>query len=384
MNKDYLRSNINEEIERAKYLKSLFPRPIPMELTALADRCRRILDDNISYLLHLKQDLESRPETDDIRDLYRNYRHVYRLTKTIEYYGISALHFQSDDVQFLNRLLFRIQQELNVPFVVPNVACFSNNYYWIECSTNVLFMPIGEAGTVLHLPDIFHELGHATIHHKDNDNTLEEIKNMYQSIADAITSHYQNELNIRIRQTGPDRIPLLINHLHTQWKEHWLDEFFSDLFACYTLGPAYAWAHLHLTTKNTSNVYNLEAYPIPQTHPSDDSRMKLILLGLKILGYNTESDNILRVWNEMSFVTSSAPQHEYQFAYPRSLMERVAHLMYEGMEKSGFTLLTPDKLSELSEDSIRKILNKSWIEYWENSNYIEWEKETIQKLKKSI
>lgn len=106
MNKAYLKSNINEEIERAKYLKGLIPRPIPIELTALADRCRRILDENITYLLHLKEDLAKRPESDDIRVLYRNFRHVYRLTKTIEYFGISALHFQSEDVRFLNQLIF--------------------------------------------------------------------------------------------------------------------------------------------------------------------------------------------------------------------------------------------------------------------------------------
>jgi len=382
MKRTYLEFNIIEEIERSKYLKGLIPRPVPYpELNALADRCRRILDENITYLLHLHNEIDKRPESDDIRDLYRTYRHLYRQRKTIEYYGISALHFQSKDVHFLNRLLFKIQKELNIPFVVPNVACFSNKYYWIECSTNVIFMPIGEAGSILHLSDIFHELGHATIYHKDNDNELEGIKNTYQTIADEITKHYQAELNIRIRQTGPDTIPLIINHLHTQWKEGWLDELFSDLFACYTLGPSFAWAHLHLTAKNAPNVYNLEQYPIPQSHPSDDSRMRILIIGLELMGYNSEAKRIIDFWNNLSFVESSAPIHEYQFAYPKPLMETIARLMLKGMEESGFTLLKPELLSNLDNGSIRKILNDAWIEFLENGNYFDWEKEVIQKLK---
>lgn len=385
MNKTYLKSNVIQEIERAKYLKGLIKRPTPYpELIGLEDRCSRGLDENIGRLEALLKDLDSSSEVGDIRVLYRYFRHLYWNVKRIEYFGIPALHFQNEDVRFLNKLIFKIQQELSLPYIAPSIACFSNKYFWIEGATNVIFIPIGEVSSVLHLPDLFHELGHATICHKDNDPKLEGIKLTYQNIVDNITEYYQKEINIRARQTGPPQIPLMLEHLHSQWKERWIDEFFSDLFACYTIGPAYAWAHLHLTAKRWDDVYHLEQYPIPQSHPSDDSRMQILIMGLKLLGYHSDADDILRIWENMPFVTSSAPVHEYQFAYPRELLENIARLMLEGMRNSGFSILTPNILQNLNDSSVRKNLNDAWREFWNNPDYIEWEKGLLSELKKNI
>lgn len=384
MIKDYLKSHIKEQIERSLYLKSLIPRPIHYpELTGLVDRCSRILDENIKYLRYLLNELEMRDDSDDIRDLYRSFRVAYRNIETIEYFGIPALHFQSDDVKFLNKLIFTIQNEINLPFVAPSVACFSNRYYWIHGITNVIFMPIGEASSLLHLPDIFHELGHATLYNKDNDIRLEEIKNIYKEMIDLITDYYEKLLAKKERKTGPQEILFLIKHIHSQWKK-WINEFFSDLFACYSLGPAYVWAHLHLILKKSDDVYKFEKLLIPQSHPSDDSRMKMMEIGLRLNNFNTDTDEIIRTWNSMPFVTSSTPIHEYQYAYPKPLMEKIAELMLDGMKKSGFSILTPDELRKLDESNIRKILNDAWKEFWKNPNYIEWEKNTLDGLKRTI
>lgn len=384
MIKDYLKAHIKEQIERSLYLKSLIPRPIHYaELTGLVDRCSRILDDNIKFLRYLLNELEMRDDEDDIRDLYRSFRVAYRNIETIEYFGIPALRFQSDDVKYLNKLIFTIQNEINTPFVAPSVACFSNRYYWIHGITNVIFMPIGEASSLLHLPDIFHELGHATLFNKDNDIRLEEIKNLHIEIISLITNFYEELLARKEKKTGPQEIIFLIKHIHAQWKK-WINEFFSDLFACYSLGPAYVWAHLHLILKKSDDVYKLEKPPIPQSHPSDDSRMKMMEIGLRLNGFDTDADEIIRTWNSMPFVTSSVPILEYQYAYPNPLMEKIGKLTLDGMKKSGFSILTPEELRKLDDSNIRKILNDAWKEFWKNPNYIEWEKNTLDRLKRTI
>jgi hypothetical protein len=374
----YLSSHIKEQIERALYLKSLIPRTIYPELASLADRCSRILEENINYLRLLLRILKD-SEGEDIRDLYRSFRVAYREIETVEYFGIPALHFQTNSSKFLNKLIFGIQNEINLPFIAPSVACFSNGYYWIHGTTNVMFMPIGEPNSLLQLPDVFHELGHCVLFKKDNDLRLGEVKIAYSEIIGRITSHFEILRDKKRKSTAPSELPMIIRHLHSQWK-YWASEFFSDLFACYTVGPAYAWAHLHLTTKKSDDIYRFEKPPLVQTHPSDDSRMKILEIGLKKIGFEDDAKTIRSVWDSMLFVTSSTPIHEYQYAYPTSLMEAFADLVLRGVEGSKIRVITPEKLEMLDENSIRKIFNDSWKMFWTQPNYLEWEKSKLNSL----
>jgi len=110
--------------------------------------------------------------------------------------------------------------------------------------------------------------------------------------------------------------------------------------------------------------------------------MRVLEIGLKLTGFISESKEIIDLWEKMPFVTSSAPIHEYQFAYPKPLMKQIAKLMLDGMNKSGFSILTPDVLRKLDDSTIRKKLNDAWGEFWRNPNYIEWEKGILSELKK--
>lgn len=201
---------------------------------------------------------------------------------------------------------------------------------------------------------------------------------------DSVTSYYERERTSRERHSGPDIIPMQMAHWQHQWKERWLDEFFSDLFACYILGPAYVWAHLHVTTKTSHNVFHLDKPPIPQSHPSDEARMRMLAIGLESIGFQSDLKRIRDVWNQMPFISSSAPIHEYQFAFPKSLMEKIAELLLDGMNESGFSIMTPELLKELDDSAIRKILNNSWLEFWKNPNYVNWEKKLLNELKQNI
>ena len=59
----------------------------------------------------------------------------------------------------------------------------------------------------------------------------------------------------------------------------WMVEFFCDLFAVYTLGPAYGWAHLHLSAKRGGDPFDVPMLSA-SSHPADDARMRVMLVAL--------------------------------------------------------------------------------------------------------
>jgi hypothetical protein len=187
-----------------------------------------------------------------------------------------------------------------------------------------------------------------------------------------------------MRETCPKDYTYLLRHLHDQWKNYWLEEFLSDLFALYTLGPAYAYSHLHLTTKKSEDIYNFSNVA-PQTHPSDDARMKMLCIGLQQLGFDEVTKDITSKWDKMPFVTAAQPPIDYEHAYPERMMIEIAKLFLKGLKESKFPIITPTELSNLNEESVRKTLNTAWKTFWDNPNeYRNWEEKKIKQLKGSF
>jgi hypothetical protein len=206
----------------------------------------------------------------------------------------------------------------------------------------------------------------------------------YDEVIDKITKYYQELLSKKIRETGPERIPMIIEHVHSQWKDYWIDEFFSDLFALYTLGPAYAWSHLHISTKKSEDIYDFSTI-LPQRHPSDDSRMKMLIIGLNLLGFEDMAIVISEKWQNLPIVANFQPGIYYQYGYPENLMKEIAQLIYEGLKNSGFSIISPIELTKCKEDSIIKLLNESWSEFWKKPDeFRKLEEEKIKKLKLSL
>jgi hypothetical protein len=379
--KEYFKAIILEQINRGLRLKELIPHPLKYsELSSLADRCSRTINDNIQQLKFLLEELDKRDEN-DIRDIFRGIRRCVREIELIEYFGISALYYETPEIEYLNKLVFRIHQEINLPLTPPSVACISTKYYYFHPFTNVIFVPVGESRFLLHLPDMFHEIGHEVLLSKENEIKLKKIDESYSTAIKIITDYYQKLLTRKARETGPKTIPLIIAHIHSQWKTHWINEFFSDLFALYTLGPAYAWSHFHLTTKKSEDVYEFSQI-LPQSHPSDDSRMRMLVIGLEKLGFKNEVVSVLSKWNDIPLVVNTQPVIEYQYAYPNELMNEIAELFLMGLRESEFSIVSPEKLERQNADSIINLLNETWEVFWNDPNtFRNWEERSIQKLK---
>jgi hypothetical protein len=379
--KKYLKATIEEQINRGLILKKMIPYPlIYHELSKLSEGCERIIDENIRYLRYLRQEIET--DNPNLRYILREFRTSTRNIELVESFGISALYYQTPELGYFNKLIFKINQEIKLPISPPSVACISTNYYYFHPFTDVIFVPLGESEFLLHLPDLFHEIGHAVISKREDNLKLKELNEKYKEIINIITKHYQKLITEKIRESGPEEIKLIIQHVHQQWKNYWIDEFLSDLFALYTLGPAFARAHLHLVTKRSKDIFAFSAI-LPQTHPSDDSRMKMLLIGLNIIGFKQEAEVIHSKWKEMPFSGVSRPIQEYQYAYPENLMENIASLFLEGLRKSNFAIIT-DKNEEQNQKTIIILLNDAWKYFWDEPHEFRlWEEKSIGELKRN-
>ena len=378
--KSYLQGLIKEQINRGLFLKTLIPFPLTYaELSSLASLCTKMIDGNIKQLGLLMEELGG--DESDLDYVYRGFRACERSIELIEYYGISALcYHKTNEMESLNKLTFNNPQEINLPLPPPSVACISNSYYYLSPFTNVIFVPIGESNFLLHLPDVFHEIGHEVLYNRENDLRLGPVKDCYLETVGKITRHYQELLTIKARETGPEKTLKIIMYLHSQWKNYWIEEIFSDMFACYTLGPAYVWAHLHLVTKKTDDVYALS-----QKHPSDDLRMNMLLIGIRKVGFKEDAERILAQWKKMPFVENILPANEYVYAYSEELMDLMAGIILKGLRASSFSIVSPETIKNLNPNSIVRLLNDAWNEFWKDPlNFGEWEQKCVDRLRSAI
>lgn len=159
------------------------------------------------------------------------------------------------------------------------------------------------------------------------------------------------------------------------WSKYWSIEFFCDLFAVYTVGPAFAWAHLHLVAKRGGNIYQ-----VPRgegtTHPADGARMQMLLYGLKLIGFSHEAEEIEARWNKLVRISDGSPDADYYQCYPENLLRIVAERALQGVKKIGCRIA-----SKTSDQKIGGVLNKAWQIFWDNPvGYSDWEKETVRRL----
>jgi hypothetical protein len=380
--KEYLVAIIHETIERALFLKDKMRLPLVYpELGGLANRCKTILDERIGSLRQLLELLEA--DKVDIRYAWLRVRDIIREIEWTESYGIPPLYYQSEEVGLLNSLIFRIHKEINLQLESPSVACLSDKYYYTALFVNVIFVPLSESDCILHLPDLYHEIGHYVSSHRRDERKLESLSKKYQEAFNFVTDYYNNLSTQKRRENAPEEIIFLIKRIHSHWK-YWIEEFFCDLFALYVLGPAFAWSHLHYCVKKPENIYQLSKI-LPQTHPSDEARIRMLQIALKRIGFDSESQAIENKWKTI-MTPFGSPLVEYQYAYPNLLLEQIANTILEGIKASEFCIATVDEISNEKQDKIGNKLNTAWKIFWtvKPEEFRCWEKQTLDQLRPKI
>ena len=107
----------------------------------------------------------------------------------IETRAIAVLNRAQSDDHHVNRLLYRICQEIRYPLVTPTVTTLSTGYFYIDTKLNLMFIPPAEGSFLLHLPDLYHELGHPLLTHQDHP-VLDRLRTRYLECTAQIHDHF--------------------------------------------------------------------------------------------------------------------------------------------------------------------------------------------------
>ena len=371
---EYFQATLPQLIERARYLKGKIPRTHPRDYDALIQKCEQALDEVIALFRALqKAPPQSTLAVEHAR--LRQFRRAVADLEHIETHAIAVLQHATDDDHHANRMLFTICKEIGFPTVTPTVSTLSRSYFFIDPKLNILFIPPAEGNFLLHLPDLYHELGHPLLTHRDHP-VLDKLRARFLVCTEAVHDYFAQQRATDDTRRSPRGFRADFDVWEYFWITYWLTEFFCDLFATYTLGPAFAWSHLHLYMKQGGDAFELPGEMQLATHPADAARMELMLSVLLRAGFDEDASAISEKWSQALAHAHSQARPNYDHCYPDDLLHTVCARACEGFSDIGCRQARPNTV-----DPIHTILNESRTRFWrEPSSYHRWEQKAVGKL----
>lgn len=365
MNK-YLNGTILEMLERVKTLKTKIPvNTLPDGFKQLAATSTGELDKNISELEKLFKD----PKYQVGANLPYKLNAFQKLVNGIDYlenFIIASLNRCSDEDEKLTKLVDKICKEIKYPLLSPVASRLSQNYYCIHHKFNLLAVPLLESEFLLHMPDLYHELAHPLISTRNHPNVALFQEKLGQF--NLFTSQFFEE-QVKEQKRNNGELAKHLDVFSESWIEGWSIEMFCDLFGAYTLGPAYAWAHLHLCVKRGNDPFDTPSHFV-SSHPADDARMQVVLLGLEQIGFQAEVDTIKGYWDNYVNLSGGTKDANFKLAYPKHVLEHCAVLCLEATK--GIKCLIA---SRESGNEIHSMLNTAWVKFINDPlDYVGWEK----------
>ena len=371
---EYFDGAVNQLRERGQRLISLIPTGLPREFHLLEKTCRDRLTDTLDELRKLVIDpiwfkSENQPER------LRQFKRLVRDLDILETVCIAALERANHSDLHLNRLVERIRQEIAYPLLPPVVTPLSQAYFQTWPDFYLMLVPLSEGNFLLHLPDLYHELAHPLFRAR-YDQRVALFLDAFNDVVEAVTVYTEDEIEKERRRNSPEPFREYLELWLICWLKGWAEEFFCDLFAVYTLGPAFAWSHLHLSATRGD-----EPYTVPlrrfTTHPPDGARMAAMLEGLTLTGFGTEAAAIETQWNRLVTTSQSQPEAEYHRCFPRHIIKLLAEKALAGVSQMNCRIASPD-----TRDYIHSVFNQAWTEFWNDpGSYAEWEKQAVEALR---
>ncbi|HRH40165.1 MAG TPA: hypothetical protein PKY82_00880 [Pyrinomonadaceae bacterium] len=363
---DYFKQAIPQYEYRIRQALDSIPQDLSVEQTLLAAKCSERLNEAKDKLDKLQNGA----------DRLREFQRIIRDIEYVETVGLAALERSNEVDEKLNFLVKKIRHEIKYPLKLPPaVTAISRDYFYVHTrfNFNLICVPPGERHSLLHLPDLYHELAHPLLTEK-NLTEIQPFKDGLSKIRDLVLSHFTEEIIDRSRQRGPEIYKTQPEIWLQNWYQSWATEFLCDLFAVYTLGPAFAWSHYHLCAKKTENPF--EVGNSNSSHPADHARMDLMLFALDKIGFSGSADKIEEKWKDFIKSSSMTKEIEYEQCYPRHFLGKVEDLAYEAVSKMNVRIATSD-----TDELVHSVLNRAWERFWENQDsYVEWEREEVERL----
>ena len=371
MLRPYLDGAIQQTVVRGQRLILRIPRDLPRDYSALEQICRSRINTFIEELRSLLGDLFRDGTNQGIR--LRRFRRIVAdldLLETTAFMALARAH--KDDHRF-NWLLERIKREIRFPLPTPVVSALSQEYFQIETNLNLLFVPLSEVDFLLHIPDLYHELAHPLLS-VANDLAVEPFQKLYHSALENVIDHLEQLERHESRRYGPSSYKRMLDLWTEGWCPYWLNEFFCDAFAAFTVGPAYGWAHLHLSAKRGKDPF--EVLGPNMSHPADDARMHLVCECLNLTEFGEAAGRLTSSWSTFLQQSRAKREPEYDRCYPSPLLKEIAKKALEGVKGIGCRIAHPS-----TQDSVHILLNSAWDRFWEDpSRYSEWEQRAVQDL----
>lgn len=371
--KHYLKGAILESVERAKKIKASIPNEaLNVYFYPLVQKCDSLVDLQITSLKESLDFLKRDGLEPIVLDRLRN--SVSQLDQ-IEYGPLVALNRSHKDDENLNILLDRIRKEIKYPISPPLACCLSNDYFYVDPDFNIMYLPALELNFLLHIPDVYHELGHP-LFDANNNPKVEPFKSALGNVNFFAIEHFNSE-TIKEKRNSNRLITECLRNWKDNWVRSWAVELFCDLFAVFMVGPAFAWSHLHLCAKRGTDPFHTPLYSLVD-HPADHARMEAMLLGLKLIGFGEHATTIESKWNEFLSACEIEKVPEFERAYPKQLLEHCVNYCHQAMITMKCRIVNTE-----TNDSIFILLNEAWDKFWQDSdNYFKWEAEQISKITK--
>ncbi|MGN6640000.1 MAG: hypothetical protein ACTHJ8_13915 [Mucilaginibacter sp.] len=375
---NYINGAIREAIGKGRVLMAKIPgaRELGLYFTALATTANREIEQIINELDYLYNDQDYN-DPRNIRQKFLRFKQLSGKLSDIENVVIAAMSRKDNDDEFVNKLVFEICKEINYPLQNPVASCLSQKYYHIYPAYNLLCIPLLESEFVLHIPDIYHELGHPLLQ-LDNPKTLAFQHNLgYFNIA--VRQYFDDEIKRReLNKTTTNDFDS-INVWKDCWLENWSMELFCDLFATFMLGPAYLWSNLHMCTKMSWEIFKTPIFQ-KMSHPPDEARMRAIFYGLELIGFAKEAVEVKTKWDEFKDIIGQKMPQDFPIALPDQLLKKAAEFCLTGTQQIGCEIA-----QATAPGKVNKLLNESWKQFWVNpENFYEWERQTVADFKKEL
>lgn len=375
----YFEGAIAQLCKRCERLIETIPVGLPREFQLLEEISRREVAEISGKLRVLIDDANwLKPENQGER--LRRFKQLVRDIDNVESICVAALERKDDKNDlFLNRLVELIRQEIRYPLppLVITSLSKSETYFQTWTRYRLMLVPLLESQFLLHLPDIYHELGHPILEEK-NDPKVQPYQAKLLELVDEAMAYVIEEIDKSSKRGEPKLLTLYWETWSRCWID-WATEFMCDLFATYILGPAFAWSHLHLSATRGADPYQVPLYSTTR-HPADAARMEAILEALTLAGFAVDAAEIEEKWKAFVMIAQPKADPEFRKCFPNALLKSAAQKALDGVASIGCRIASPD-----TDGTAHHLFDEAWKEFWRSpKTYVQWETDRMKILREQL